>query len=66
MERFAQRAVGYCTGLDRAQYETNHLMQDAVLRNREPSPPTAVARQPAQLNQSCFTVAAASPSATGA
>jgi len=66
MERFALRAVSYCTGLDRAQFETNHLMQDAVLRNSEPSPPTAVALQPAQLIQSCFTVAAASPSATGA
>jgi uncharacterized protein with HEPN domain len=35
MERFALRAVSYCTGLDRAQFETNHLMQDAVLRNIE-------------------------------
>jgi uncharacterized protein with HEPN domain len=27
--------VGYCAGLDRAQFEANQLMQDAVLRNLE-------------------------------
>jgi len=35
MDRFAQRAVSYCADLDRAQFEANHLMQDAVLRNLE-------------------------------
>jgi len=35
MQRFAHRAVGYCAGLDRAQFEGNQLMQDAVLRNLE-------------------------------
>ncbi|MFM9103776.1 MAG: DUF86 domain-containing protein [Cyanobium sp.] len=35
MNRFAHRAVGYCADLDRAQFEANHLMQDAVLRNLE-------------------------------
>lgn len=35
MYRFAQRAMGYCTDLDRIQFETNQLMQDAVLRNIE-------------------------------
>ena len=35
MQRFAHRAVGYCAGLDRAQFEANQLMQDAVLRNLE-------------------------------
>lgn len=35
MHRFAERALGYCSGLDRAQFETNHLLQDAVVRNLE-------------------------------
>ena len=35
MDRLAHRTVRYCAGLDRAQFETNQLMQDAVLRNIE-------------------------------
>jgi len=35
MDRFAHRAVNYCADLNRAQFETNQLMQDAVLRNIE-------------------------------
>ena len=35
MHRFAERALGSCSGLDRAQFETNHLLQDAVVRNLE-------------------------------
>ncbi|MCT0213268.1 MULTISPECIES: DUF86 domain-containing protein [unclassified Synechococcus] len=35
MDRFAHRAVSYCAELDRAQFEANQLMQDAVLRNIE-------------------------------
>ncbi len=35
MDRFAHRAVGYCADLNRAQFEANQLMQDAVLRNIE-------------------------------
>lgn len=35
MERFAHRSLGYCSGVDRAQFETNLLLQDAVLRNLE-------------------------------
>jgi uncharacterized protein with HEPN domain/predicted RNase H-like HicB family nuclease len=35
MQRFAHRAVGFCAGLDRAKFEANHLIQDAVLRNLE-------------------------------
>lgn len=32
MDRFAHRAVSYCADLNRAQFEANQLMQDAVLR----------------------------------
>lgn len=35
MERFAQRAVEYCVDRDREQFETNELLQDAVVRNLE-------------------------------
>ena len=35
MHRFAQRALSYCSELDRVQFETNHLLQDAVVRNLE-------------------------------
>ena len=35
MDRFAPRAVSYCADLNRAQFEANQLMQDAVLRNIE-------------------------------
>lgn len=35
MDRFAHRVVDYCAGLDRAQFEANHLMQNAVVRNLE-------------------------------
>ena len=35
MDRFARRAVGYCADLNRAQFEANQLMQNAVLRNIE-------------------------------
>ncbi|MCP9796810.1 MULTISPECIES: HepT-like ribonuclease domain-containing protein [Cyanophyceae] len=35
MDRFARRAVRYCADLNRAQFEANQLMQDAVLRNIE-------------------------------
>jgi uncharacterized protein with HEPN domain len=35
MDRFAQRAVGYCANLNLAQFEANPMMQDAVLRNIE-------------------------------
>ncbi|MFQ6537875.1 MULTISPECIES: HepT-like ribonuclease domain-containing protein [Aphanothece] len=35
MDRFAHRAVRYCVDLNRAQFEANQLMQDAVLRNIE-------------------------------
>ena len=35
MDRFARRAVDYCTGLDRDQFFDNQLVQDAVLRNIE-------------------------------
>jgi uncharacterized protein with HEPN domain len=35
MDRFARRAVSYCADLNRAQFEANQLMQDAVLRNIE-------------------------------
>jgi uncharacterized protein with HEPN domain len=35
MDRFAQRAIGYCSGLNREQFAANQMMQDAVLRNIE-------------------------------
>lgn len=35
MDRFAERALSYGSGLDRAQFETNHLLQDAIIRNLE-------------------------------
>lgn len=35
MDHFAQRALRYCSGLDRTQFETNQLLQDAVVRNLE-------------------------------
>ncbi|WP_254978457.1 DUF86 domain-containing protein [Cyanobium sp. ATX 6A2] len=35
MDRFAHRAVGYCADLNRAKFEADQLMQDAVLRNIE-------------------------------
>ncbi|MCP9791885.1 DUF86 domain-containing protein [Vulcanococcus limneticus Candia 3F8] len=35
IDRFAHRAVSYCADLNRAQFETNQLLQDAVLRNIE-------------------------------
>ena len=35
MEMFAERAMGYCSGLEKPHFENNSLIQDAVLRNIE-------------------------------
>lgn len=35
MPEFASRAVGYCSGLNKEQFESDQFTQDAVLRNIE-------------------------------
>jgi uncharacterized protein with HEPN domain len=35
MGQYARRAIGYCAHLNREQFATNQLIQDAVLRNIE-------------------------------
>jgi len=62
MEEFAQRAISYCNDLSREEFETNYLVQDAVIRNIELTG-EARSRIPESIRAANRAIASAHPAA---